>query len=271
MLYSVWFFFTINYKKINMDEYNAGQQEFNLPHDVVQLPSGGIFYKSKKKSVKVGYLTASDENILSNLDSKKSIKESIILPLLRNRLYERDLRPEDLLESDVEAILIFLRNTSFGPEYTINLEDPITKKTFKHSFMLDELNIKKTSTKPDEDGCWTIELPISKSKVKIKLLTMRDTIEVDRIIDMYPSERVAPVVTTKLSRHIVSIDGNEDRVKISTFCENMPIADSKYIRKFVSENEPRLDMIKETIAPSGEKVSFTISFGVEFFRPFFGI
>ena len=41
-----------------------GQQNFTLPHDVVTLPSQGIFYKNKKKSIKVGYLTASDENIL---------------------------------------------------------------------------------------------------------------------------------------------------------------------------------------------------------------
>ena len=44
--------------------FEAGQQNFNLPHDIVSLPSGGIFYKSKKKSIKVGYLTASDENYL---------------------------------------------------------------------------------------------------------------------------------------------------------------------------------------------------------------
>ena len=41
-----------------------GQDNFTLPHDVVQLQSNGIFYKNKKKSIKVGYLTASDENIL---------------------------------------------------------------------------------------------------------------------------------------------------------------------------------------------------------------
>jgi hypothetical protein len=51
----------------------------------------------------------------------------------------------------------------------------------------------------------------------------------------------------------------------------MPIADSKYIRKFLNDNEPRLELIKDTIAPSGEKVSFSIAFGVEFFRPFFGV
>jgi hypothetical protein len=253
------------------DEYTVGQQNFNLPHDVVTLPSGGRFYSAKKKSVKVGYLTASDENIISNLDSKKSIKESIILPLLRNRLYEKDLRPEDLLECDIEAILIFLRNTSFGPEYSITLEDPSTGKRFPYTFLLDELNIKKMETESDEDGTWSISLPMSKNKVKIKPLTLRDMIEIDNIVDSYSRERIPPSITTKLMKHIINIDGNDDKIKISEFCESMPIADSKYIRNFISKNEQRLDLNKQAIAPSGEKVSFSITFGVEFFRPFFSI
>ena len=72
-------------------------------------------------------------------------------------------------------------------------------------------------------------------------------------------------------KHIINIDGNDDKIKISEFCESMPIADSKYIRNFISKNEQRLDLNKQAIAPSGEKVSFSITFGVEFFRPFFSI
>ena len=43
---------------------DAATQGFNLPHDIVTLPTGGIFYKSKKNKIKVGYLTANDENFL---------------------------------------------------------------------------------------------------------------------------------------------------------------------------------------------------------------
>ena len=57
---------------MDQDLLNYGQQSFSLPHDIVPLPSGGIFYKSKKKTLKVGYLTASDENILANMDGRKS-------------------------------------------------------------------------------------------------------------------------------------------------------------------------------------------------------
>ena len=119
-----------------------GQMDFSLPHDVVQLPTGGIFYKSKKKSVKVGYLTASDENILIGA-ANSSGKDGIVISLLRNKIYEPDLRPEELLNSDVEAILIFLRNTAFGSEYKLILRDPKTLQEFEVSTQLDELNIKK--------------------------------------------------------------------------------------------------------------------------------
>ena len=82
---------------------------------------------------------------------------------------------------------------------------------------------------------------------------------------------VAPVVTKRLEKHIVEIDGITDKSKISEFILNMPISDSKDLRRFIKECEPKLDLNKTVIAPSGEKVSFDVTFGVEFFRPFFGL
>ena len=253
------------------DIYEAGQSGFNLPHDVIELPSKGLYYKSKKKNVKVGYLTAVDENILSNFDGSKNITESIILPVLRNKLYERDLRPEELLDGDVEAILLFLRNTAFGPEYKVTVTDPQTGVPFVTSVFLDELNYKKTEHQPDENGLFQVELPVSKTKVALKILTLSERIEIDKIIKSYPSERVAPSVTTKLAKQIHSIEGDIDRNKIAMFVETMPIGDSKFIRRFVFDNEPRLDLSKEVIAPSGERVMVDIAFGVEFFRPFLSV
>ena len=37
----------------------------------------------------------------------------------------------------------------------------------------------------------------------------------------------------------------------------------------MNENEPRLDMTKTIIAPSGEKLTVNVGFGVDFFLPFF--
>ena len=68
---------------------------------------------------------------------------------------------------------------------------------------------------------------------------------------------------------IQEIDGNDDKSHIAMFVENLPIADSKHIRNFVKENQPSLDLTKTVYAPSGEKVTFDVAFGVEFFRPFY--
>jgi hypothetical protein len=44
---------------------NEQHMESILPYDMVSLPSQGVFYQNGKKSVKVTYLNASDENLLA--------------------------------------------------------------------------------------------------------------------------------------------------------------------------------------------------------------
>lgn len=243
-----------------------GQQDFNLPHDVVQLPSQGIFYKNKKKSVKVGYLTAQDENIIL---SSGSGSKGIIYTLLNNKIYEPDVRPEDLLDSDIEAILIFLRNTAFGSEYTFKVKDPSTDKFFEKTISLDELNIKKPTHNPNNEGHFEFNLPRTNSTVVCRLLTMGDTEELRKMEEEYPSGMVAPIITNRLQKQIVSVDGSTDGETIGKFIQKLPIMDSKFIRKTLTECEPRLDLDRVIIAPSGEEVNVKITFGVEFFRPFF--
>jgi hypothetical protein len=239
-----------------------GQENFTLPHDMVPLPSQGAFYKNKKKSLKVGYLTASDENILMGG------ADDITATLLRSKIYEPDVRVDDLLEGDIEAILVFLRNTSFGPEIDMSLTDPNTKKQFIAKIVLDSLPIVK-GQEPSEDGTFTTKLPKSGATVKLKPLTYGEINEISKMVDSYPVGRIAPRITWKLQRQIVEIDGVTDKVEIIKFIEQMPIADSKYVRTFMNENEPRLNMFKEVTAPSGERLAVNVGFGVEFFRPFF--
>ena len=246
---------------------NAGTQNMNLPHDLVTLPSGGIYYKSKKKVVKVGYLTASDENIIASALSNPS--SNIITTLIRSKLYEPELKVEELLDGDIEAILIFLRNTSFGHEYFFSITDTKTSKKFESSILLDELNIKKTEVTPDENGHLTTILPRSGDTIKLKLMSYGEQRELESIINQYPVGRTVPSITLRLNKEIVSVNGNEDKIFISTYVEKLPIMDSKHIRKFLNNNNPGLDLKRTVRTPSGEMVDINITFGVEFFRPFF--
>lgn len=239
-----------------------GQMNFDLPHDVVGLPSQGWFYKGKKSSIKVGYLTAADENIIMAGGT------DMVLNLLRNKIYEPGMRVEELLEGDIEAILIFLRNTAFGPEVELKLTDPKTKNQFTTNVRLDELTI-INGQQPGEDGFFETMLPVSGANVKLKPLTYGEVNEIQRQVDTYPQGRVAPRRTWRLQKEIVAVDGNTDKGMISRFIETMMIADSKHIKKFMDKNEPRLDMSRIIMTPSGERLTVNVGFGVEFFRPFF--
>ena len=242
-----------------------GQMDFNLPHDVVTLPSQGKFYKNKKSSLKVGYLTAADENILL----APNANNDIIYTLLRNKIYEPDFNIDQLLDCDVEALLIYLRNTSFGSEYTLMLRDPKTLKEFETTITLDELNIKKPLFEPNNEGLFEFVLPNSGNSVKCRLLNYGDQKALRKFEESYPQGVTVPTITKRLEMQIVSVDGNEDKGEITRWIQQLPIADSKYIRNSLRDSEPRLDLERVFTAPSGEKVSTRITFGAEFFRPFF--
>jgi hypothetical protein len=93
--------------------------------------------------------------------------------------------------------------------------------------------------------------------------------DINSMAAMYPQGRTVPRVTWRMEREIVEVNGSSDKAGIAKFIESMPIMDSKFIRKFMNENEPRLDMNKTIMAPSGEKLTVNVGFGVDFFRPFF--
>jgi hypothetical protein len=248
----------------NATEY--GQQHFNLPHDVVKLPSKGMFYTPKKESLKVGYLTASDENILM---SQNNNKEGLVKTLLRNKIYEPGFDINQMLNVDVQAILIFLRNTAFGSEYNFVVKDPKTSKEFETTILIDELNYIEPKIKPDSEGLYTLILPKTQKTVRLKFLNIGEDAEIESLTDKYPKGMVAPIVTKRLEKQIVELDGNRDKGVIATFVNQMPIMDSKEIKKFLIDCEPKIDLNKQIIAPSGEEVTVTVNFGVEFFRPFF--
>ena len=87
--------------------------------------------------------------------------------------------------------------------------------------------------------------------------------------EQYPVGRIAPKQTWKLNKMVVEIEGNSDISFITQSIDALPISDAKFIRTFVEENEPRLNLIRKVNAPSGKEVYANIAFGVEFFRPFF--
>ena len=240
-----------------------------IAYDVVELPSRGIHYQNKKKSLKVAYLTAADENILSaqNLIATNGVIDE----LLRRKILDRDIQIEDIVEEDRQAVLIFLRNTAFGPEYKFYLTDPKTEKEFEVSVDMSELKFKDFNLESDSNGEYPYFMEKSKVQITFKFLTPKQEKELDDLRKSWNGQGVAPVVTKQLEMMIKSVAGNKDMMNIHNFVERLPIKDSQDFRKFLKENKPGLDLTKTVKTPSGEDTQVEIGFGVEFFRPFYGL
>lgn len=248
-----------------MENYNIDP---TIAYDVVELPSKGIYYSNGKKSLKISYLTAADENILTSPNLIQS--DGVIDELIRRKVLDRDINVEELVDEDRQAILIFLRNTAFGSEYEFTMIDPKTNQQFKHTVDLSILKVRDFNLVPNSDGEFEFLMPISKKKVTFKFLTKLQEKELNKITET-TTTGVVPLNTKRLEMMIKSVDGIKDQMSIYQFIQNLPIKDSQEFRKFIGENRPSLDLNISVIAPSGEKVEGIIDFGVEFFRTFYGV
>ena len=249
-----------------MEEYRIDP---TISYDVVELPSRGIFYPNNKKSLKVAYLTAADENILAAPNLIQT--NSIVIELLKRKILDRDFPIEDMVEEDRQTVLIFLRNTAFGSEYSVTLTDPKTDLEFKANVDLSSLNFKPFDLVPDSNGEYPYFMEKSKIGVTFKFLTPKQENEISEMQKSWNGNGVAPIVTKQLEFMIKTVAGNKDQMNIRNFVENMPIKDSQEFRKFIKENKPGLDLTQTVTTPSGDIVQIDIGFGVEFFRPFYGI
>lgn len=241
-----------------------------ISYDVVELPSRGINYTNKKKSVRVAYLTAADENILS---SPNLIATSgVINELIRRKVLDKDLALEDIVEEDRQAILIFLRNTAFGSEYNMSLTDPKTNEKFSTVVDLSRLKLKDFTLVEDANGEYEFFLEKCKLPITFVYPTQKQEEEIQKIKESWNGIGVAPIVTKRLEMMIKSVNGNRGMMEIHNFIESkMPIKDSQDFRKYAAKNKPGVDLTQTVTTPSGEDIQVEIGFGVEFFRPFYGL
>lgn len=240
-----------------------------VSYDVVELPSRGIYYANGKKSLRVAYLTAADENILTSLNLAQS--NTMVDELLKRKILDRDINIQDLVDEDREAVLIFLRNTAFGTDYNVTLKDPKTGEDFKIVLDLSSLSFKNFNLKPDTNGEFPYYMEKSKTDVTFTFLNQKDEKELRDLEKNWKTSPVIPFVTKRLEKLIKSVNGNRDPMSIYRFIETLPIKDSQDFRKYVDNNKPGLNLIKTVKAPSGEDIQVNIGFGVEFFRPFYGV
>ena len=159
------------------------EESANVPagaiYDVIPLPSGGECYPNKMGKVKVAYLTAYDENILVSPNLYRDNK--VLDEILKNKLINCPISPDNLLQGDRDAIILWLRATGYGNEFPITATDNETGKQFEAVVDLSKIKFKTFKLKGDENGEFDFETPVKKDKIKFKFLTSGDNEYLDKI------------------------------------------------------------------------------------------
>lgn len=152
--------------------YSFNQIDSDVQYDIINLPSHGQCYRHKNDRIPVGYLTAFDENLIT---SPNLYKDGLIIDfLLKHKVLDKKINLDELCSGDVDAIILFLRATSYGPEFPITARDPQTGEEIESVVDLSELKYKEFTLVGDENGYFDFELPVSKDKVKFRFLTRKD-------------------------------------------------------------------------------------------------
>jgi hypothetical protein len=270
----------------------------NAQYDVIQLPSNGQCYKNKMDRIPVAYLTAYDENIIT---SPNLYKDGLVIDfLLKNKIVNKEINPDDLVSGDVDAITLFLRATSYGPEFPIVVADPDTGEQIDSVVDLTSLKPKEFTLIGDENGWFEYETPVKNDKLKFRYLTRKMEKQLQKVNEIenngtraymldterevltaaLASDKVLKEADKKVMRNAIAIMGNWSKKlkdinqsqfnRLVTNSLQMQImsvngnTDREFIKKYVA-SMPALDALN--LRKYIEKNRPGIDFDIEVKRP----
>lgn len=240
------------------------------PHDVLELPSKGLYYPSKKSTVKIAFLNASDENILTSMNLMEN--GEMLDVLMDRKILDKDLRPAQMLDGDRMAVLFFLRATGYGSIFSIKLTDPTTKKPFDYDVDLTKIPLKEDLLTPNETGECDFMLPVAKKPIKFRFLSGGEIKQLMKDDDdrqaRLGKNSYSTLLTNKLAAQIQEVEGIRSKGEITMFVEHMSVKDSAALRKYIADHEPGLNLKIEVTAPSGARFQSSIGITAEFFWPY---
>lgn len=251
------------------------ENQYGFPTEVLSLPSKGLLYPEdsplRSGTIDVKYMTAKEEDILT---SQNLINQGIVLDkLLESVIANKDIKLNDMLIGDKNALLIGTRILGYGKDYRIELTDPDTGERVEHTIDLTQLKDKQIDeSKLTGENKFEFELPNSKRVIEFKLLTHKDENEIKEIQKgLEKVEKITGVntsLTTRLKQQIISVDGETDRKFINNFVDNEMLAmDSREFRKYSSSIIPDIEMKFDYTSQTGNTYSMDIPLRVEFFWP----
>ena len=237
--------------------------EFKFPTEEVELPSKGLLYPEdhplKSGKVEIKYMTAKEEDILSN---SAYIQKGIVLDKLLESVLITKVKLKDILIGDKNAILVAARILGYGKEYS-----------FEYNGERVDIDLTELDNKPFDESSlidgkneFSFTLPHSNTPITFKVLDGHDEAKLENEIKglkkLYKDN--VPELTTRLKHIIVSVNGETDSKVIREFVDNYLLArDSRALREYIRKVQPDIDM--NITLDSGEEVE--VPLGLGFFWP----
>ena len=247
---------------------------FTTPTEFVDLPSRGKFYPEghplhNADSVEIRYMTAKDEDILT---SSSLLKKGVAIDrMLENILVNKAVKVDSLLIGDKNALILAARITGYGAEYRTSVNCPICAAKNDHEFNLSEITAKDTpiDISLSEGGKFLLTLPKSKVQVEVRLMTGSDEKELTLLAERRKKNNLPEAaLTDQFKRIITAVNGNIEQNNISQFVDNMPAADSRFLRSTYGDVTPNIDMNQNfTCTSCGFEEEVSVPFTADFFWP----
>jgi hypothetical protein len=237
--------------------------------EIVPFPSKGLYYSNRIGEVTVEKMTAVDEDILA---TTSLIENGTVLDILiKRKIKTPGINTDELLVGDRNAVLLFLRASSYGHEYEVRVIDPRSGVPFNAVVDLTKLKSKEIPYIPDERGEFSFQLPMRKKMVKFRILNYK---EINHVLKTAEAKQQAynldysEFPSMKLKAEVVEIEGNRNKDYITQFIDALPAKDSAVLKQRINDVTPDVDMNYEFTAADGYKFKAKISVGVDFFFPF---
>lgn len=217
----------------NTSEIAYDNSNNNEAYDIIPLPSNGECYRSKIGRLPVAYLTAYDENLIT---SPNLYRDGLVIDLLlKNKIKDKSINIDNLVSGDVDAIVLFLRATSYGTEFPISVTDPKTGQNIETVIDLSKIKTKEFKLKGDENGYFDYKLPKSGKLVKFKYLTRKEEKDLRTLNELENKALVASQLrafTKSIQEALMSDDVLDGKEKQLIFDNNKRIEEwAKKIEK----------------------------------------
>ena len=250
---------------------------FVAPTDFVELPSKGSYPEGHplcgKEVVEIRYMTAKEEDILS---SQTLLKKGIAIErMLQSLIIDKNIKVEELLVGDRNAMIIAARISGYGNLYQTQVGCPSCGARTRVDFDLRQQQIDESQTSEElsliklDNGNFSCKMPFSKFNVEFKLLNGIDEQTLSKLaIDKKKRKMLESGLTDQFKRTIVAIEGHRDSTIISKYVDNMPTLDSRHLKACYKLAAPDVT-IKQLFecGSCGHAQEMEVPFNTDFFWP----